>query len=82
MTISAEVVERNMALAELDMNWARRMMPGASSDFVRLLAMHKARYEITTMPAELRHESGRFLREHFASRMFGMDLLPEGKLPE
>jgi hypothetical protein len=79
--LDAAMAERDQALMTLDMEYARRFMPGASSDFVRLAAMHKVRYEITTMPRELRHESGAWLREMGYGRQCGLDLLPEGQLP-
>ncbi len=75
------LAERNAALVTLDMDYARRMLPTASSDEVRLLAMHKARYECTAIAAEFRHASGHWLREHGSKRMDGSELLPEGELP-
>lgn len=73
--------ERNAALARLDMVWARELLPSASSDHVRLAAMHKARYECVDMTAEHRHESATWLREHNYSRFDGTPILPEGELP-
>lgn len=78
----AFIVERNAALAALDMDYARRMMPDATDDYVRLLVMHKARYETTTMPRELRHESAEWLRSRGSCRMSGLPILPEGELPQ
>lgn len=82
MNIEQYVAEHDKALINLDMDWARRTMPDASDDIVRLMAMHKARYEATTIPAELRHASGQWLRERNLKRFGGSDLLPEGVLPE
>lgn len=73
--------ERDAALTALDMDYARRLMPDASSDEVRLAAMHKARYETTTMARELHHASGAWLRAHGYERYGGLPLLPEGELP-
>lgn len=73
--------ERNEALAAMNMEWARQMMPTASDDHVRLTAMHKVRYECTDLADELRLQSGDWLRQHGYSRMDGTALLPEGKLP-
>lgn len=73
--------ERNSALSALDMEWARRTMPDASSDDVRLLAMHKARYECTDLADELRHTSAAFLVERGSTRFNGEPLLPLGLLP-
>jgi len=42
--------------------------------------MHKARYETTSIPRELRHASGAWLRERSYGRVCG-PLLPEGELP-
>jgi len=73
--------ERAAALVALDLDYARRLMPDASSDEVRLAAMHKARYETTTIARELRHASGAWLRENGYLRFGGLPLLPEGELP-
>lgn len=78
--IEAWLAERDAALASLDMDYARRMMPDAEDD-VRLAAMHKARYECTGLAAELRHASGHWLRERELGRMTFAPLLPEGELP-
>jgi hypothetical protein len=75
------VSERNAALSALDMEYARRIMPDASSDYVRLISMHKARYECTSLPASLRHSSGMWLRQRGLKRMTGDAVLPEGVLP-
>ena len=64
--------ERNRALSELDMNWARKKMPSASSDHVRLCAMHKARVECEDISLEFRKASEIWLREMGYSRMYGM----------
>lgn len=74
--------ERNNALATLCMSYARRMMPDASSDHVRLTAMHKARYECTHLARELRHQSAEYLNQHGYCRMDGTPLLPTGILPK
>ena len=73
--------ERNAALASLDMEWARKMMPQATNDFVRLLAMHTARVECTALSDELRWDSVQWLRERGSKRLNGLDL-PEKELPK
>lgn len=73
--------ERNRALRALDIGYARRLMPTATGDDVRLMAMHKARYECTDLEPELRHASADWLRERGFSRMSGDPILPEGQLP-
>lgn len=75
------VRERNRALTELDMDYARRMLPDASNDEVRMIAMHKARYDCTQIANDLRHASGAWLRERGYKRLGGIPLLPEGELP-
>lgn len=73
--------ERNRALKQLDMEWARKAMPTATSDDVRLMAMHKARYECTDMDDADRLISSGWLYMHGCKRMDGTPLLPAGELP-
>jgi hypothetical protein len=75
------IAERDAALANLDMDFARRLMPEASDDLVRLITMHKARYEVVNLPSKLRHESAQWLRDRGLSRFDGTPVLPEGELP-
>ena len=70
------------ALMHLDMEYAREMIPEASSDEVRLVAMHKARYELVTMPPELRHESRAWLEKFGFNRHKQQPWPPVGELPE
>jgi len=74
--------ERNRALTELDTEWARTVMPYASSDYVRLVALHKARYECVDIETRLRLASGDWLRCRGFKRIGGKELLPVGVLPE
>ena len=74
--------ERHAALTALDMAWARKLIPNASSDDVLLAAMHKARYEIPSLPDELRHESRRWLEERSLSRFGKLPWPPAGQLEE
>ncbi len=48
---------RNKAFRELDMGWARAALPKATNDEVRLMALHKARYECKDIEPHYRHES-------------------------
>ena len=73
--------ERDRALIEMDMNYLRRMLPAASNDEVRIMSAHKARYECTTLPNEVRHASRAWLAERGLKRVDLSDLLPEGELP-
>jgi hypothetical protein len=73
-----EVIE---GLSALDMDFARRTLPGASSDVVRLVAMHKARAELLDIHPELRHASVEWLRERGYTLWRGRPLPPVGELP-
>lgn len=73
--------ERLNALRTLDVAWARREAPGASSDEVLLIALHKARYRCREIEAALRHESAEWLRSRACGDLFGEPLLPPGRLP-
>ena len=75
------VAERDAALAALDWEYARKFMPN-TTDAVRLIAMHKARYEAVMVDSALRHESRRWLAERGYKRLTGTELLPQGELPE
>lgn len=72
---------RNHALRELNLDYARAVIPHASDEQVLLIALHKARYECKDIEPEYRHASGRWLRERGYGRLRG-PLLPEGELPE
>lgn len=74
--------ERDEALRTLDLGWARKNAPRAADDEVLLLALHKTRYEVTTVPAELRHESRRWMEEHGYSRRGGVPWPDAGVLPQ
>lgn len=71
--------ERNKALVELDEAYVAKIWPGAKPE-IRLLILHKTRYSCTDIDPELRHESGRWLRQHGFGAFDGA-LLPEGELP-
>ena len=81
-TLESWKAERNRALSDLDMDWARFKMPNASNDEVRLSAMHKARVDCTEIDRELRLASVEWLRERGLRRMGGFGLPPRGELPE
>jgi len=80
-TFKELINEKNKALCELDMVYARDLLPSASCDYSRLASLHKARYECVEIPRELRHESGLWLKENNFKRMTGEEILPEGVLP-
>jgi hypothetical protein len=74
-------IERNEALMNLDMDWARRVAPHGP-DEGRLIGMHKARYHCVDLPAEFRHGSAAWLRERGLHGLYGEPILPEGELPK
>ena len=78
--ISLDRMDR--ALEILDMGYAREMMPMVSSDEVRLVAMHKARYERTSISPELRQESRAWLEKFGFQRYRQLPWPPEGELPK
>jgi hypothetical protein len=80
-TIEAFKAARNKALVDLDMDWARMMIPDASSDDVRLTSLHKTRLECLEIPDAVRLESLEWLRAGGFKRMDGLDLPPPGELP-
>ena len=75
------LAERNRALVEMDITYLRRMLPTATNDEVRIMSAHKARYECTALPNEVRHASRAWLAERGLKRFDLSDLLPEGELP-
>lgn len=77
----AWAAERDAALRTLDLDWARRMAPGAASDEVRLVAMHKARACCAQIPRELRLASVEWLRERGLCLIDGLALPAPGELP-
>lgn len=68
---------RNLALMELDMSYARKMLPDAANDEVRLMAMHKARYECTGIADIFRNSSKQWLVERGLKRFDGSDFTEE-----
>lgn len=79
--IAAMIRERDNALIALDLTWARNVIGHHAHDLSLLAAMHKARYNIPSIPDALRHESAEWLRAHKMSDLFGVPLLPPGQLP-
>jgi hypothetical protein len=81
MSIEQYLTERDQAASIMDLEWARQNgMAGMSDESIRI-AMHKMRYELTSIDPELRHESAKWLRDRNYGRMTGGALLPEGELP-
>lgn len=76
--------DQTNALKSLDVDWLRKQISVSErpGDECLLLSLHKARYERPDMPKELRHESGKWLRDRGYHRLFNADVLDEGELPE
>ena len=77
------MAERNRILITLDIEAYKKMVgqPNAS-DEMALCGLHKARYEIVVLPAELRHTSREWLESRGYSRIYGLSWPPVGELPE
>lgn len=72
-THDALVKDRKRAIAALDMDWGRRMFPGAPDDEV-LTALHKARYHMGEMALNLRAESARWLHARGINDALGLSI--------
>jgi hypothetical protein len=74
--------ERDRILRELDVHGARKMLlnPDANVDMV-MLALHKARYNCTSIERPLRLLSKRWLAAGGYGGLAGQDLLPNDELP-
>jgi hypothetical protein len=57
------IKDRNAAFLASNLDWAKKMLPLASSDRVVEMAFHKARLEWTGCPPELREASKKRLWE-------------------
>ena len=79
---AVELAARNRAFETDDYAWIRRMMPNASSDAVRLMAFHKARYECLAVSAAKRRESQVWMIENHVRRMTGDFVIPGEPLPK
>ncbi|OYZ79714.1 MAG: hypothetical protein B7Y09_09330 [Polaromonas sp. 24-63-21] len=71
---------RDAALRAMDVAAFQRECPDCPAD-VAEIAMHKARYELPSMPRALRLESGEWLRARGYGRLKRGDILPAGELP-
>jgi hypothetical protein len=80
--IDQEAARLTFALIELDMNYAREILPDASNDEVLLCSLHKDRYEHVNIPPELRHASRAWLQERGFHRYKQLPWPAEGELPE
>lgn len=72
--------DRNAAFEAGDISWAKKMMPGASSDRVVEMAFHKARIECTEVSRRVRLESLAWLRGRGLTRMTGGPLPSEDEI--
>lgn len=80
--IAVFIRDRNTALIDLDLEWARNMMSHEVDDFTLLAGMHQARYHLPAIPERLRHESAKWLRENDVGDLYDLPLLPPGELPQ
>jgi hypothetical protein len=71
------LAERNTALLNLDLVWARRMIGDHPSEETLLASLHKARVECMSLPDGPRQESCHWLLEHGMKRMTGLKPDPE-----
>jgi hypothetical protein len=83
-SLDALLTERNIALIRLDTEWARKQKPGMErwTKSQLLLTLHKARHQCTAIPASLRIESARWLKDNGWVDMFGQPIDDPERLPE
>lgn len=74
--------QRRQIVINLDVDAATAQYPGHVDKLVALTGLHKARYELTEAPAELRHASREWLEQNGQSRMYGEPWPAHGALPE
>lgn len=72
---------RNKAFATTDLEWARKMLPQASSDKVVEIGFHKARYGCTVVADELRLASRDWLEERNYGPLFDRTFPKNRTLP-
>lgn len=72
---------RNKALADLDIEYARREVMPHALDEVILMALHKSRYECTEIEPALRHASREWLEKNNLGRYAGLPWPPKDELP-
>ena len=66
----------------LDIDAARASQPTSINDETILIALHKARLELTSMPTNLRLDSAEWLRARGYAGLYGVPLPPPGELPQ
>jgi hypothetical protein len=77
----AEFAERHRVIMELDTEaFAKTIGHEGLDPTILLIAMHKVRYEMTTIPDEKRHESRAWLEARYLNRMGGKSWPPAGVL--
>ena len=86
MSIDEYVKKRNEILRTMDVFGFVSLMLDVEGNYINpdvaLLTMHKARYEVFSMPRELRNESREWLEKRGYSRMYGLAWPPAGVMPE
>ncbi len=69
-------LRRNLALAELDLEWARVATKGHLTNDGLLAALHRARFDCVDIPEELRLESAAWLQAQGFKDTDNADVLP------
>ncbi len=82
MDAAEYVKKRDNILREADVKALRELMPPITSDLVAEITLHKARYEVVTMPDDLRQASRAWLEERSYTRLGGMPWPPGKELPD
>lgn len=73
--------ERNRAFENDDIDWARKVFPGAD-DTAIVMAFHKARFETPGVSEGKRRASQRWLVENGVKRFGGLPITLDDPLPE
>lgn len=84
-TMQNWIAQRHQMLVTMDMKMGRALIQSGAgenpTDEAVLIALHKARYEVPSIPDELRHASRAWLEANGHDRLRGIPWPPEGKLP-
>lgn len=65
--------DKMRALLAMDLDWGRRMFPGAPDADIEI-AMHKARYHLNALPLSARMQSAQWLRERNLADALGLPI--------
>lgn len=67
------MADKRRALLAMDLDWGRRMFPGAPDADIEI-AMHKARYHLGDLPLRVRMQSAQWLRERNLADALGQPI--------